>query len=143
MRFSVLEPFQLLSVWCGCAHFDPRITPRCRNHREGGGASASTRIAVEQERLAAGHPQRREAELASLEGTLDQVLGRQQTPLDPGCGLGQAVGAAQVAVVVRVQPQPPADAALADRGGDRGQSSPSAASRCSGAGLVGRASALQ
>ena len=98
---------------------------------------------VEQERLAAGHPERREAQLARLARASDHRLGRELPPLHARRGLGQAVGALEVAVVVGVHPQPVADPAFLDRIRDRAHRSPSASRRRSVSGLVGNASALQ
>jgi len=99
-----------------------------------------------QERLTAGHAHAGEAQRPSLLCQLQHARAGQLAARHSWGGLGEAVGAGQVAVVVAVQPQPPGHRGVRNRVGQAGQgvgahpTRPSLASRDSVCGEVGRAS---
>ena len=96
----------------------------------------------EHERLTAGDAEAPEAELARLAGPIDHPRGVEHASGDGGAGLGEAVGALEVAVVVGVQPEALTDHPFGDGlGHERAHAAlvkPSAASRSMVEGATGK-----
>jgi len=101
---------------------------RVREHDRGQlGAEGGDQLGhvVERERLTAGDPEGGEAEPLALPGPLDDLLPTELAPIDLGRRLREAVRAAQVAVIVGVEPEPLADRPTRDLLGDGTHARPS------------------